>query len=86
MKKITLSIILSLLIIPAVAALQVQLSYCTFYSPATGSYVEMYLSVVADDIVYLKSDKGFYGELDVTYAFDQGDGQVKLEQFVTRTP
>ena len=70
----------------AIAGLQVQMSYCTFYSPGSNSYVEVYLSFIPNDIKYVKTDNGYYGEIDVTYTFNKGDEIYKEEQFVVQTP
>jgi len=86
MKHLFILLALSGFVINAFAGIQVQLSYCTFYSPNSGSYVEIYLSFLADKMKYIKSDQGFYGEIDVTYTFDNGNGKKIMKQFVVQTP
>ena len=73
MKRISLLILLLALISgsPAVAKnLQALFAYKTFYSPENGPYIETYLSVNAQSVVYSKTASGKYQgsiEIKVTY-------------------
>ena len=68
------------------ANFRVQMSYCTFYSPSSGPYIEVYLSFVTDSIEYVQSNRDYYGEIDVSYFFEEKGRNVKMEQFLIQTP
>ncbi len=57
--------------------LEAYFSYCSFYSPGIGSYVETYLTVAGNSVKYKQNDNGMYqASINVTYIFRTGD-QVK---------
>lgn len=87
MKKSALIFIVSVLLsAPSWSKMQVQLSYSTFYSPSSGSYVEFYLSFVARDIQYTSSEEGYSGEIEVSYVFLKDDSVAGKRDFVVQTP
>jgi len=55
-------------------SLEAFFSYCTFYSPESGPYIETYLSLVGRSVEYVQNENGkFQGSIEVTYIFKQGD-------------
>lgn len=68
------------------SAIQVQLSYATFYNHSSGPYVEFYLSFVTDNLKIISSPEGFYSELDVNYAIDNSSGTIEIKNFVVVSP
>lgn len=53
-----------------------------FYSPASGPYLEAYLTVNASSVVYKKNNSGKYqSNIEVTYIFYQGETIKKFEKF-----
>lgn len=56
------------------ANLQAYLSYTTFYSPTEGPYIETYLTIDANSVVFAKNDSGdFQSTIQVTLIFRKGD-------------
>lgn len=54
-------------------------SYCSFYSPGIGSYVETYLTIGGASVIYHKKENGmFQASINVTYIFRVDD---KVETF-----
>jgi len=54
-------------------------SYCSFFSPGIGSYVETYLTVAGSSVSYRQKPNGqFQASVNVTYIFRVGD---KVETF-----
>ncbi len=87
MKKIS-ALFYFLLVLSSIsfAGIQVQLSYSTFYSPASGSYIEVYLSFVSSELEMKEADGKFYSEILVDYEFT-ADGEVKKsENYIVQTP
>ena len=90
MKKIfTLS--LSLFLFASLSAnsryLQAQLFFSKFYSPADGPYIETYLSVVGNSVVYQLNDNNkFQGKIEVTMIFKQGDKVVNYDKYELLSP
>lgn len=74
--------VLFLLVFPLLAGAQkldAYFSYCSFYSPGVGSYVETYLTVNGASVKYRQKDNGnFQASINVTYIFRVGD---KVETF-----
>jgi GWxTD domain-containing protein len=75
MKKLSILIIL-LFISAGINAKNIQayLSYASFYSPADGSYIETYLSVIGNTVQFVKNDNGkFQATVQITMAFKKHD-------------
>lgn len=67
-------ILISLFCFSGVSArnLEAYLSYATFYSPADGSYIETYLSVVGNSVNYIKNANGkFRATVQIMMVFKQ---------------
>jgi GWxTD domain-containing protein len=75
MKKIYIFFVLVLFAFQLNAKnLQAYLSYATFYSPADGSYIETYLSVVANSVEFVKNSNGkFQATVQISMVFRQND-------------
>jgi len=57
--------------------LRARLSYASFYAPSTGPYLETYLSVIGNSVVYVKNSNGkFQGSIQVNTVFKK-DGEIK---------
>jgi GWxTD domain-containing protein len=81
MKKVLLTIFVPALLIltPALQAKNIQayLNYSTFMVPDKGPYIETYLSVAGESVVYIKNNNGqFQGSIEVTFIFRQ-NGEIK---------
>ena len=81
MKKIAIPILVSLLFcgfIPLHAKnLQAYLNYTLFNVPGQGPYIETYLSVAGETVIYKNNEKGqFQGSIEVTFIFRQ-QGEIK---------
>lgn len=81
MKKIIIPILVSFLfagLIPLQAKnLQAYLNYTTFNVPGKGPYIETYLAVAGESVIYVKNDKQlFQGSIEVTFIFRQS-GEIK---------
>lgn len=61
--------------------LKAYFTYCTFYSPENGPYIETYLSVEGSSINYLKNENDkFQGTIEITYLFKQGEEIKKIQK------
>ncbi|TEU05405.1 MAG: GWxTD domain-containing protein [Candidatus Aminicenantes bacterium] len=79
MKRVLIIILVSFFVIANASAknLKAYFSYCTFYSPEKGPYIETYLSVMGSSVAYKKNEKGkMQGNIEITLIFKQGD-QIK---------
>jgi GWxTD domain-containing protein len=82
MKKILIPILASLLFFSYSSVLQAKnlradLNYTVFNIPDKGPYIETYLSVAGNSVVYKQNDKGlFQGSIEVTFIFRQ-QGEIK---------
>lgn len=62
-------------------------SYCTFYSPESGPYVETYLSIAGHSVQYRpKANNALQGNIEVTYIFKKGDEIVNFKKFTVLSP
>ena len=67
--------------------LEASFSYCTFYSPETGPYIETYLSVNGSTVKYVPNEKGAYqGSIEVIYIFRQGEEIKNFKKFNLLSP
>jgi len=67
--------------------LKAYFTYCTFYSPENGSYIETYLSVEGSSINYLKNENNkFQGTIEITYLFKQGEEIKKFKKYNLLSP
>lgn len=81
MKKLVLPVLVSLLyfiVLPIHAKnVQAYLNYTVFDVPGQGPYIETYMSVSGETVIYKKNDKGlFQGSIEVTFIFRQ-QGEIK---------
>jgi GWxTD domain-containing protein len=57
--------------------IQAYLNYSTFMVPGKGPFIETYLSVAGESVIYVKNDNGqLQGSIEVTFIFRQ-DGEIK---------
>jgi GWxTD domain-containing protein len=77
MRKLIITIIAGMLIFPcslSAKKLQAFMSYSTFNSPTDGPYIETYLTVVGNSVVFVRNANGKYqGTIEVTLIFSQKD-------------
>ncbi|HLU84356.1 MAG TPA: GWxTD domain-containing protein [Vicingaceae bacterium] len=67
--------------------LKAYFTYCTFYSPESGPYIETYLSVVGNSINYqLNENKLYQGTIEITYLFKQGEEIKKFKKYNLLSP
>lgn len=67
--------------------IQALFSYCTFYNPEKGPYVETYLSVNGSSAEYKINKEGKYqSEIEVTYLFKQGEEIKQFDKFKLLSP
>lgn len=88
-KKTTLNILLLLLLCNTSNAQQFKafFTHCSFYSPANGPYIETYLSVIGNSIVYAKNDAGkFQGVIEITYLFKQTNEIKQFKKYNLLSP
>ena len=73
LKKICIGCIVLLLSIPCSGkTVQAMLSYASFWSPASKSYLETYLAVAGNSISFVKNASGKYqGTIEITMIFKQ---------------
>jgi GWxTD domain-containing protein len=63
------------------------LSYTTFNSPSEGPYIETYLSILGESIVFLQKDNGkFQGTVEVTIVFKKGEEIVNFDKYEINSP
>lgn len=89
MKRILTSMLLMALISANVFAggLKANFTFGTFNSPATGPYIETYLSVVGHSAVYSKTASNtFQSHIEVTLIFKQGDEIKKFKKYNLSSP
>ncbi|MBI2271305.1 MAG: GWxTD domain-containing protein [Bacteroidetes bacterium] len=78
--KLIVAIILLASSLVSQAGLKAYLSYSTFSAPQTGPYIETYLTVIGQSIIYKKNSKGkFQGVVEVSLLFKQNDS-IKAAQ------
>lgn len=73
---------------PAEAAkLNAFISYCTFYSPQDGPYIETYISVLGKSAIYVLNDNGAYqAKLEILILFKQNDSIVEFRKYNLLSP
>jgi len=91
MKKIIIPILASLLFcgfIPLQAKnLQAYLNYTIFNVPGQEPYIETYMSVAGETVIYKKNDKGlFQGSIEVTFIFRQQDEIKDFDKYQLFSP
>lgn len=89
MKRILiLAAIISLhLTIGNAKSLQALFSYKTFYSPENGPYIETYLSVNGQSVVYSKNANGmFQGAIEITAIYKDADGVRHSDKYNLLSP
>jgi GWxTD domain-containing protein len=63
------------------------LSYTTFNSPSDGPYIETYLSILGESIVFIpKEDGKFQGAVEVTIIFKQGEEIIDFDKYEIYSP
>ena len=91
MKKIIISFLACILcsaIIPLQAKnLQAYLNYTVFNVPGQNPYIETYLSVAGETVVYTKNANGqFQGTIEVTFIFRQKDEIKEFDKYQLFSP
>lgn len=85
MSKFKLSIVLLLIIVFQISqagSLSAFLGYSTFYSLKKGAYIETYLTVMGQTVIYRKNANGKYqGTVSVTMLFRQHDTIKAVEKY-----
>jgi GWxTD domain-containing protein len=67
--------------------LQAYLSYSTFHSPHDGPFIETYISVVGESVVFIKNDEGKYqGTIGITLLFKKNDTIVNFKKYELFSP
>lgn len=62
--------------------LQANFSYSTFYTPEKGPYIETYLSVVGNTLIYQPNENGkLQGGLEVTLIFKQAEKVIDYKKY-----
>jgi len=90
MKKLFLLLLISLFAFTTYAApkkLKVYISYCTFYSPQDGPYVETYLAYNGNSVNYQLNDNGLLqAKLEVLIVFKQNDSIKAFRKYNLSSP
>lgn len=89
MKKISLFALLSLLItqISFTQNFKAFFTHCSFYSPTNGPYIETYLSVIGNSIVYVKNENNkFQGSIEITFLFKQNNEIKQFKKYNLLSP
>jgi GWxTD domain-containing protein len=69
------------------AEVKAYLLYSTFMSPGKGPYIETYLSVIGNSLVFKKNSNGKYqGAVEVTMAFKQGEEIKAVKKYNLLSP
>ncbi|NVO18419.1 MAG: GWxTD domain-containing protein [Bacteroidetes bacterium] len=67
--------------------LRAYLSYSTFYSPEHGPYIETYLSVLGQSVIFVRNDNGkFQGSVKITMLFKQNDTIKDFRKYDLMSP
>lgn len=88
-KVLLLTISLLTGLVPALQAksLQARLSYCSFYSPEKGPYLETYLTVEGHSAYFLETSTGIYqSSIEASLVFRVGDSIVYFDKFNLLSP
>ena len=67
-------------------SLKAYLSEKQFYTPATGTYVEIQLQFAAASIQYLPIENDLQGELEITQIIKKGDSIVTFDKYSLKSP
>jgi GWxTD domain-containing protein len=90
MKKTILILIFSGVLVSGYSKpdnLRAYLSYSTFYSPEHGPYLETYLSVLGNSVVFVRKDNGkFQGMVMITMLFKQKDSIKDFRKYELLSP
>ena len=89
MKRIIIIFIASFFVFAHANAknLKAYFSYCTFYSPEKGPYIETYLSVMGSSIVYQQNERGkMQGSIEITLIFKQGEKIRNFKKYNLLSP
>ena len=89
MKKSVLLLLFSVLTLPHVSAksLQARLAYATYYAPGQGPYVETYLSVSGNSVVFAPVTKGkFQAAIEVTLIFSTNNEIRHFDKYNLLSP
>jgi len=91
MKKIVLPILASLFCFTFITLqaknLQAYLNYTVFNVPGKGPFIETYMSVAGETVIYKKNDKGlFQGSIEVTFIFRQKDEIKDFDKYQLFSP
>ena len=62
-------------------------SYSTFYSPEEGPYIETYLTVVGNSVLFEPTESNMYkGTIQVIFIFRTGDEIINFDKYELNTP
>lgn len=90
MKKLLLLLVIGFCTVNIFAApkkLNVYISYCTFYSPKDGPYVETYLAYNGNSVNYQKNENGLLqAKLEVLILFKQNDSIKAFRKYNLYSP
>lgn len=86
-KLLTLSLLLLFPLALSLAGnLRANLSFCTFWSPQDGPYIETYLSVEGQSLRWQKVADGFQATVEVTMIFKQDDKVANFGKYALHSP
>lgn len=91
MKKVLFLLLFSVLfaglLVPAQARLSAYFSYAAFDRPGTKPYLETYLQVSGNSVVFNQNEKGlFKGTLEVQWIYKKGDAIVTFDKYLLHSP
>jgi GWxTD domain-containing protein len=67
--------------------LQAYLNYTIFNVPGKGPFIETYLSVAGETVIYKKNNNGFFqGSIEVTFIFRQQDEIIDFDKYQLFSP
>lgn len=66
--------------------LKANLSFCSFWSPQDGPFIETYLSVDASSVILQQFENGFRGVVEVTMVFKQGEKIANFKKYELNSP
>jgi len=68
------------------AKLRAEFTYSTFNSPTDGPYIETYLSVLGNSVIYKKYGDFYQGVIEITYVFKKGTEIKKYKKYNLLSP
>lgn len=88
MKRILLfHVILLLAFTTTAGGMRANLSYCTFWSPEDGSYLETYMAIHAESVRYVKmAENQFQATVEITMLFRLGDEIKTFNKYELSSP